>query len=547
MEHYKESLGRLIKNIKFIIPVIITALLSFGFVLTHYSVNIDTLAYDKYFEQNELLAQGRFTAPFINKILGVMNFNPFFVDTLAVIFMTIAAILFCLLFNRVAKSKLNDIVYTIFACLFISYPLICEIFTYTPAGLSIGLGYCIVALSLMLGYESIFNSYSKIKAVIMQSVLLCLAVYLYESFAAVYLCGIFMIFIMEYIYNRNQMKLVELIKKAVMMLLPLVIAIILGQIIVKILMTVLEIKKSTKAQKKILYSSHGILGGIRNLVRTIVDSYFFAGFYYFPITMLLIGVIVYIILIIRNSVKEKNVILTLLFIGLGIATISLSIVQGMASPYRTCQTFAYFIAFIFMILGQDIIENCKYVKLKNTAIAVIFVLVFLQAKDLHRWFYINYQRYEVEKNVVIQIGNEIQENYDINKPVYFTNVYSLPDNIINKINVDENNMGLIMARKVNKLLGSPSAKFSYDNTNNLRYGETNVNSYIVWAITAFRKDNALRSVELVKLFNYLGYHIKAGDKEVYNEVVLPLIKEEIEHWPNKGSIFETEEYIIVNF
>ena len=36
----------LIKKINYILPVIITAILSFGFTITNYSVNIDSLEYE---------------------------------------------------------------------------------------------------------------------------------------------------------------------------------------------------------------------------------------------------------------------------------------------------------------------------------------------------------------------------------------------------------------------------------------------------------------------------------------------------------------------
>ncbi len=46
----------LIKKINYILPVIITAILSFGFTITNYSVNIDSLEYERYYESgNELL------------------------------------------------------------------------------------------------------------------------------------------------------------------------------------------------------------------------------------------------------------------------------------------------------------------------------------------------------------------------------------------------------------------------------------------------------------------------------------------------------------
>ena len=43
MDFYKENTPKLIKSLKFIVPVLITVILSFGFVITHSCVNIDIL------------------------------------------------------------------------------------------------------------------------------------------------------------------------------------------------------------------------------------------------------------------------------------------------------------------------------------------------------------------------------------------------------------------------------------------------------------------------------------------------------------------------
>lgn len=545
MEFYKENAEKLLKNIKFIIPVLITALLSFGFVVTHSSVNIDTLAYNRYFEEGELLAQGRFTAPLINKIFNVMNFNPFFVDTIAVILLITAAVLWCLLFKKVSKNRFKDIVYTIFACVFLSYPLICEIFTYTPASLSIGLSYCLTAFALIVGYELMVNKDKKILRLSIQTVLLCLAVYLYESFAAVYLCGIFMIFIIEYVYNKENFKFLELLKKGLMFILPLIVAIVLGRVIIAVIWRVFDITESENAEKTIIYLKFGIIGGIKNLVKTFIGSYVLTATYYLPLTVLAISFVILVILAIKDSIKNKSCIVLLLFVGLCVSTLALSIVQGMASPYRTCQTFAIFISFAFMIGVQDVLEKSKFKVLNGILIFIVFTVVFYQAKELHRQFYINYMRYENEKNTIVTIGNELIRNHDTSKPVYFVGSYGYGKNVLDELMVSEDDIRLKFSRKLNYILGNPSATYDYEYMYAIRYGQTNVNSYINWSINAFWRDEKA-NVELIKWFNLLGYNIKAGGKNMMDEVK-KVSENNSNHFPKAGYIVETDKYIVVNF
>lgn len=545
MEFYKENAEKLLKNLKFILPVLITALLSFGFVVTHSSVNVDTLAYDRYFDGVELLAQGRLTAPLLHRLFNVMNFNPFFVDTLAVIFLITSAVLWCLLLKRVSKNKFKDITYTVFACLFLSYPLICEIFTYTPASLSIALGYTFTVSALIIGYELMINKDKTILRLTIQSILLCLAVYLYESFAAVYLCGIFMIFIIEYVYNKERFKFLDLLMKGIVFVVPLIVAIILGNIIIKILWKVFDITESQNGAKTIAYLNLGIIGGIENLIKTFIGSYVLASTYYLPITVLAISFVIFVVLAIKNSIKGKSWIVLLLFIGLCVSVIALSIVQGMASPYRTCQTFAVFVAFAFMLCVQDILEKCNIKIINGIVLTLVFIVVFYQAKELHGQFYTNYLRYENEKNTVITIGNELVKNHDISKPVYFTGSYGYAKNVTDRLIVSEDNLTGKIYNKINNIMKKINLKYSYTSINDLRYGQTNLSSYINWSIKAFYKDKKA-NVELIKWFNLLGYDIKAGSKDIMDKVQ-KTSEENSNHFPKAGYIVETDEYIVVNF
>lgn len=60
MENFKKNLEYFIKDIYYVIPLILTAILSFGFVITHYSINVDTLSAGRYYSGDLLLAQERF-------------------------------------------------------------------------------------------------------------------------------------------------------------------------------------------------------------------------------------------------------------------------------------------------------------------------------------------------------------------------------------------------------------------------------------------------------------------------------------------------------
>jgi len=101
-----------IKSKMFIYPVIILALLGYGFAITHSTVNIDTLSHVRYYQGGEFIAQGRFAAALFDNIFHIMGFNPFFNDCLSVMLLIVASISFCIVFKRITHDKLKTISYS---------------------------------------------------------------------------------------------------------------------------------------------------------------------------------------------------------------------------------------------------------------------------------------------------------------------------------------------------------------------------------------------------------------------------------------------------
>ncbi len=109
MEKYKDSFIKFFKTPIFIVPLIIVLIGSYGYLLTHSTVNMDNLSCDRYYGENELIKQQRLAAPIIEKIFNVMDFYPFFADFIAVLFLLIASVLFCTLFDFISKGKIKTI------------------------------------------------------------------------------------------------------------------------------------------------------------------------------------------------------------------------------------------------------------------------------------------------------------------------------------------------------------------------------------------------------------------------------------------------------
>ena len=141
------------------------------------------------------------------------------------------------------------------------------------------------------------------------------------------------------------------------------------------------------------------------------------------------------------SIRNKNISIFLTIIGMNVTLLLLSIIQGTAAPYRTCQQSPIFIGVILMILTQLILSSCISKCIKNIFIFFISLVILYQVKDLYCWEYLNNLRYQKEKQDVIAIGNDIIKNYNYKeKPVIFLGKYELPLQVKEKITVKKDSL-----------------------------------------------------------------------------------------------------------
>ena len=137
INEYKECFKYFINNRIFMFIIILTAVLSYGFAITNYSVGIDDLALDRYVSGTWILSAGRWGTWLVYNILGITKFTPFWLEFVSAILIIITAITICAILKKKLKEKYNITLYIILAATYISYPLINQSFIYQPTNLSI--------------------------------------------------------------------------------------------------------------------------------------------------------------------------------------------------------------------------------------------------------------------------------------------------------------------------------------------------------------------------------------------------------------------------
>lgn len=535
LKELNEQLRYFLHRNDFIIPILLVTIMSFGFTLTHPSISVDDTAMDYYYRQNELLTQGRFFQVLIDKVLGIYNFRPFVLDFLAILCLMAAAVLWCSLFRQITDKQLKPLVYVFFGCFFVSYPLINEIFIYMGSDFETGLGHAMIPFILFIMFLSSREplNFRKPGIFMVPSFLIALTLSLYESFAVVYLFGIFAVLILRFLYSDDSRKCIDVLKRGIYYVIPLAGGIIIRLIIVQILKLIFHLGTSTNASKEIHWD-HGILANLPTLFKGVTVSFFYNGLVYLPITLLLIAIGAVLVMMVRDGFKYRSWTLTALYAGSIISIFSLTILQGVETPYRACSVFSVFVAFVFMLILQ-FVEVAKIRKeIKKAVLVVMCIFIVWQINDINKWFYVDYMRYEEEVNVVNQVAAEIRSNYDLDKPVVFLGDYRLSDNINQYTHVKKNSLA---GKLYMNLTGNnPDGEYAY------KFVQSNGDSFLDWSVGWNFSNNVS---EAHKFFKDLGYDFKADDYQMREEALA--LTQDKPAWPEKGSIFETNAFIVVNF
>lgn len=293
--------------------------------------------------------------------------------------------------------------------------------------------------------------------------------------------------------------------------------------------------------RDILWFNENICYVFKILIKTIFFNYGIRAIFYLPIAEYLGAAVINISMAVAY-LKKKQYEKCFLWLMLGLSTIFFSIVQGEATPNRVIwQVFAVYVSFIIMLILDYIYKNMS--KVKNCAIALSMLLIIWQISDLNTWQFVNYMRNKEENRVICMIGEDLERNYDIkNKPVVFVGKYKLSENILQYTHVKYNSSKYIFAQKVMNILPlNLEYQKQYLDDYGYQFNETGANSVITWGTKAFQEINT----ELLKHFRINGYVILQGTDDMYQRGCQRA--QDMQVWPEEGSICEEKDYILVNF
>lgn len=540
-----------IKNHKLIAALFsLVAFLSFGYAIISPTIGMDDTDISAYFEKGLAPSVGRWTIFLLNKFFHVAEYTPYLMDVIGVILLIIATITFVILFNRVSNGKISTLAILAFGCVFLSSPFMGEVFIYYLHN-GIGFSFLMVALTVMCIHKAISGQRKAL--LIPACIYLSLAIGCYESFALVYILTVCFIFFLEELYiEKKASSSKELTDKFWVKVVAYIIPLFISMIVRKIAYTIINLILGIETNARSLSVMEGWTAKhpveiVKDLLFKFILRYFVAGRFFFGVKIFVILLAVFVITIIALAIIHKNWKIA----GLGVCMIiipwMLIPIELVITPYRASQALILLISLMALVFFNVCFAlSNKSGKCKETLLLVIsFVLsiiVFNQAFSLNRYFYMDHLKYENDKTVCQNIGQDLYSGFDIKKPVAFVGEYMMPDAIRDYCYVSLDSKDY---EKLSKTLNFSLRLGFYEYVDNdygyriYEIGSQDPLAWMRWAVL----DEASKEKEIYKYMRTLGYSLnQASDEQI--ERAQKMVANSSEY-PLAGYITETDDMIIV--
>ena len=587
MKKWLEDIRFFWKNKYYCMALYLTAVLSYGYLITHQTVGIDDTPYAYYFEEGLAAIVGRWVMFLVNKVFHVAEFAPFVTDLAGVLIFMAAVTIWCVLMRRIMGEKVPMWGYILFASLFISNSLHSEVFTYYLHN-GVATGYLFSGISLCCLWEG-WNRWAEIEGGLRQklcgpgalgsfafsAICIWIAMGCYESFMIVYLVGVCVILctarmqgwhMRKESFGGEKEKWNGVFKGAdiwVALCIAAVVAVVgfvLRSLMVSGITAVFDLEYLTDdAVQRSITEMMGWMQDPENaglfgmLMKRIFVMYGVFAYAYYPIAIYVLASVLIGVICLWMSIRRRDLWITVLGIGSFIASYLLVVVEGKATLYRAAQFLPLVSAWGLLLAvygGRGIAEYLKdkYIKIGKKAATTVETIICLslviilwnQCTDMNKWFYVDDMKYENAKNTVDQIAYELEGSFDLSKPVVFTGTYQIPKSIIQDAYVDYKSETYYKMLAITSLI-DPHLLEKYYRDYGVWVAQTPALSVIDWGKAAFDT-----SQELVKFFAMHGHTIlPVTDWDIFLEAVD--YSHTMPSFPKEGAIVDVGDYIIVKF
>ena len=562
MENFKRNLKRVYYNKAYVCLLALVAACGYGFKVAHPAMGIDDTPYAWYFEEGLAAVVGRWVLFVLNKFVHLSDFAPFLTDFAAVLILMGAVTVWGVLFYSIFGEKIPRYGYWFFSCVFLSCPLIAEVFTYyLHNGIALGYLFCGISLYLLraglkhLDEKRIGKCAGRLAAAVCA---LTVAMGCYESFMVVWLVGVLSVLLAERIAGISGSVIRRLLTAAAAAACAMVLrAVILKLVIAVFGLSYLQDEAVQRSVTELLgwLFEPGAWAEFAMILKRLFVMYGVFAYAYYPIKIFVLAVFVIVLYSLWRTLKQKDPWIVILMLGSMVAAFLLAVVEGKATLYRSAQflplvcgfgvllaacAVAGFGASVRACVGRQKIRTCFVRGSVILYILLSAMILWNQCTDLNQWFYVDYRKYEYTKDYMLQVAAELERNFDIGKPIVFTGEWENPRGIVADAYVDYSSEEFYRMKRITDLVDEHLLdKFYRD------YGvwvaQTPSLSVVSWGKYAFDTDE-----ELIRFLRLHGHEFKPLlDTSLYEPAEQYAL--ELPSFPVEGSIVDMGDYIIVHF
>lgn len=556
----------------YVIAMVLTAVCGYGFAIVHPIIGIDDTAVELYLQDGLEVVMGRWTVFLLNKIFHMAEFAPFMLELIGVIFMMLGITLFCVLIKRILQDYVQVGIwgYTIFACVFLSNPIISEVFIYYYHD-GVGLGHILIALALLAFYEAVKQGQSKVVVVnvgtksnalskgrgnwkrclwlcVLSMLFLWAAVGCYESLIILYILGGIVVLFLHGIVHRDELKASFVIKNLAVCAVITLGSVVLRAMMIPLLTAIFDLHavEGIKAQRSlsemtVLFQGSEGLDYLWMLMKRFYLVYYVNAVCYFPVTGYVVASVIIGIASVVFAIKKKNIWYPVLWIGMQIAPFLLTLAEAKITLYRSCQYLPFFTAMGVFLLYVWLTKCKRTGQFWRYGFAMVaLVLVYNQATQMNESFYIDYLKYEHTKDTLNKVVYEIEKNCTADKPIVFVGHYETPHEFVKDYYVGYGSKEYQWIVRLTDPI-DPHLKEKYFTPYGYSFVGEAYYPLILWGLDAFDGTNG----QLIRFLEMHGHSFQTvTDAAVLEEA--KAIGDTMPRWPMEGSVAELEDYILIH-
>lgn len=573
-----QELGKWIGGIRFFIKnkaymafLSLTAALGYGFLVTHQTVGIDDTPYAYYFEEGLNAIVGRWFLYLANKVFHVSDFSPFMTDLAGVLILMAAAVVWCCLLRFVCGDKVPFWGYMFFGCIFISSPLISEVYTYYLHN-GVSVGYLCTGISLCFfqelkgllgrgGRKQETGGRSKetggrrrlLLTGLGSAVFLWVALGCYESFMIVWLLGVVLMLLTERYMGESPRILLSLVWAAGVA----VAAILLRSVMIPAVIAAFGLggMRDEAVQRSVTEMlawmfEEGAAAEFAMIVKRFYVMYGVFAYAYYPIRIFVYSAVFMLVFSVWRGVRQRSAWIPALTVGSFGVCFLLAVIEGKATFYRSAQFLPVMCGYGAFLFAYAVwgLKGSRLAAVRGmlaraaggAAFVALCAVLWNQCFDMNRWFYVDWMKYEAAKDTVGRIAQELEKSFDTSKPVVFTGKYEVPRAIIADAYVPYGTEVFFKLKRWTDPVDEHLLEKFY-RSYGVWVAQTPELSVIEWGRNAFGDDS-----ELVRFFAMHGYELKPClETERYSE--LEVYSLELPCFPETGSIVDIGDCIVVHF